>query len=223
MVPSGTYPKQFQQAVEVLAYVIDDLKRSPSDIVLGGDSAGGNLCLAVLSTLLHPSPDVPKLRIDQPLKALILVAPWVRFTLNTPSEKYNAKKDIITVPTGTMWAKEYLAGKDGGPYAQPLNADSSWWTDAKTKVGSILCVAGADEILIDVINEWVEKYKVCAHGFERPTADISGSKSVNEFDSIEYVVGKNEVHIAPIIEPMLGDSNPTLQGEAIKTWMKARL
>lgn len=223
MVPHGTYPKQFQQAVEALAYVIEDLKRSPSDIILAGDSAGGNLCLAVLSTLLHPSPDVPKLQTSQPLKALILVAPWVRFTLNTPSEKSNAKKDIVTVPTGIEWAREYLAGKDGGPYAQPLTADSSWWRDAKTKVESILCVAGADEILVDVISEWVEKYKVCANDSVRSTANHPASKFVNGSDSIEYVVGKNEVHIAPIIEPMLGDSSPTSQGEAIKSWMKARL
>lgn len=75
LVPYGTYPTQFRQAVEAIKYVIKDLRRSPSEILLGGDSAGGNLCLAVLSHLLSPSPDVPELEIDQPLKGLILVAP----------------------------------------------------------------------------------------------------------------------------------------------------
>lgn len=81
--------------------------------------------------------------------------------MNTPSERNNAKKDIVNVPTGKEWARTYLAGKDGGPYAEPLIADASWWKHASTKVESILCVAGSDEILLDVINEWVEKFKVC--------------------------------------------------------------
>jgi hypothetical protein len=48
-------------------------------------------------------------------------------------------------------------------------------------------------------------------------------QAANGNDSITYVVGKNEIHIAPIIEPNLGDTNATQQGDAIKSWMKARL
>jgi acetyl esterase/lipase len=43
LVPYATYPAQFEEAVEALDYVLNELKRSPSDIVLAGDSAGGNM------------------------------------------------------------------------------------------------------------------------------------------------------------------------------------
>ena len=42
-------------------------------------------------------------------------------------------------------------------------------------------------------------------------------------DTIDFVVAKNEAHIAPIIEPMLMDTTETEQGKAIKAWLKARL
>lgn len=41
--------------------------------------------------------------------------------------------------------------------------------------------------------------------------------------NITDVVAKNEIHIAPIIEPKFGDSKETEQGKAIKAWMKSRL
>ena len=43
LVPHATYPVQFKEAVEALDYVVNDLKRSPSDVILAGDSAGGNM------------------------------------------------------------------------------------------------------------------------------------------------------------------------------------
>ncbi len=42
-------------------------------------------------------------------------------------------------------------------------------------------------------------------------------------DTTTFVVGKDEGHIAPIIEPMVFDKTETEQGKAIKTWLKARL
>ena len=38
-----------------------------------------------------------------------------------------------------------------------------------------------------------------------------------------FVVGKNEAHIAPIIEPALMDFTKTEQGKAVEAWLKARL
>ena len=220
--PQGTYPKQFQEAVEAVEYVVNDLKRSPSDVILAGDSAGGNMCLAVLSHILHPSPDVPKLEIDKPLGALILIAPWVSFRTDFPSNQRNAFKDIVTRSAADHWSSDYLAGQDGGVYAQALNADPSWWKDAKKKVGGILCLAGGDEVLVDSITEWVEKYKVRQTSNQEAALTLC-HKSVNGASSIEFVVGPHEIHIAPIVEPALGDSSPTIQGDAIKSWMKARL
>lgn len=49
-------------------------------IVIAGDSAGGNLTLGLISHLLHPHPDVPKVELSGPLATTILISPWVKFT-----------------------------------------------------------------------------------------------------------------------------------------------
>ena len=158
LVPHGTYPTQFREGVEALDYVLNDLGRFPSDIILAGDSAGANQCLAILSHLSHPSPDVPELKLDQKLKALVLVAPWVSFKTDWPSMQRNLYKDIVTPKAGAQWGADYLGGQVTSPYAEALEAPASWWEGAK--VEQLLCVAGGDEMLLDPINAWVEKYKV---------------------------------------------------------------
>lgn len=41
-------------------------------------------------------------------------------------------------------------------------------------------------------------------------------------DTTTFVVGKNEYHIAPIVESLWG-TDKTEQGKAIRAWLKARL
>lgn len=159
LVPHGVYPTQFREGVEALNYVLNDLGRFPSDVLLAGDSAGGNICLAILSHITHPSPDVPeKVEIDSKLKALVLVAPWVSFKTDWPSSSRNAYKDIITATSAARWSADYLAGQATNPYAEAVHAPASWWEGAK--VEQLLCVAGSDECLVDSIEEFIKKYKV---------------------------------------------------------------
>ncbi|OAP58318.1 hypothetical protein AYL99_07408 [Fonsecaea erecta] len=205
LVPHGTFPKPIYEAVESVKYVMEDLKRPASEILLAGDSAGGNMCLGVLSQIMHPSSEFPELKLadGEKLKGIVAVAPWTTFKLDWASEQRNRYKDIVTRYAGDMWARDYLAGKPSTPFAEPLNVPADWWRDSR--VENMLVVAGSNEILVDSIDQWVEKYK-----------------SVNP-DSITYVVGPNEAHIAPIIHLRFGDKAETEQGKAIKSWLKAKL
>lgn len=161
LVPHATYPTQIREAVEAVNYVLSDLKRPASDIILAGDSAGGNMALAVLSHIGHPSPDLPPVNLSatDKLKALVLIAPWTSFRQDFPSAERNKYKDIVSSFAGSTWSKDYMGGKETSPYAEALTAPDGWWTDAK--VEQLLAVAGADELLVDPINEWFAKYKVC--------------------------------------------------------------
>lgn len=161
LVPHGTYPVQFQEGVAALQYVLETVGKKPSEIVLSGDSAGGNMSLALLSHLMHPSPDAPEVKIQEPLKALVLVAPWVSFRTDWPSGKKNAYKDIIFADVGRKWGLDYLGGKESTPYAEALTAPDGWWKDAGKYAEGIISVCGSDEMLVDPIGEWVKKYKVC--------------------------------------------------------------
>jgi acetyl esterase/lipase len=160
LVPHATYPRPIYEAVESVKYVMEELHRPASQIILAGDSAGGNMCLGVLSHIMHPSPEFPELKLGEgdKLKAIVGVAPWVSFNLDWPSEVKNRYKDLVSSYAGGMWSKDYLAGKQSTNYAEPLDAPAEWWKDAK--VEQMLAVAGANEVLVDAIGKWVEKYKV---------------------------------------------------------------
>lgn len=47
-------------------------------------------------------------------------------------------------------------------------------------------------------------------------------QSVNP-DGTTFVIGKNECHIAPIINLKFGDTSETQQGQAITAFLKAKL
>ncbi|KIW16472.1 hypothetical protein PV08_06526 [Exophiala spinifera] len=204
LVPHATYPTQIVQAVEAVNYVRTELQRPASDIILGGDSAGGNMCLAVLSHAMHPNNELPDLAFGEgdKFKAIVLVAPWTTFRVDWPSSERCKYKDIVSTYAAQMWSNDYMAGRPQTPYAEALEASADWWKDPR--VEHVLCVAGGDEMLIDSIDAWVEKYK-----------------SVNP-DGITYVVGAHENHIEPITNTRWSTAE-TEQGKAIKSWLKAKL
>ncbi|KAH8703915.1 putative epsilon-lactone hydrolase [Talaromyces proteolyticus] len=202
LTPHATYPTQFCEAVEALRSVIEDLGRSPSEVVLTGDSAGANLCLALLSHLSHPSQDAPALKITEPLKAIVLLSPWLSFRDDWPSMKDNEHKDIDAVEVMERWAQEYLYGRSTNYYIEALEAPETWWEDAQ--VEQILVLAGTDEMLLDPIKAWTKTFS-----------------KVNPETTL--IIGRNECHIAPLVWPMFGDKHETQQGLALKNWLGERL
>jgi acetyl esterase/lipase len=162
LVPHATFPTPVREAVESVKYVMDELKRPASQILLAGDSAGGNMCLSVLSQIMHPSSEFAQLKLGngEKLKGIIAVAPWVSFNLDFPSERKNRYKDLVTREGGGLWSSTYLAGRSSDNFAQPYDAPADWWKNAP--VEQILTVAGGNEVLVDCITQWVDKYKVSA-------------------------------------------------------------
>jgi acetyl esterase/lipase len=160
LVPHATYPTQICEGVEAVEYVMTELGRPASDIMLGGDSAGGNLCLAVLSHVMHPAEDVPALTLPagQKLKALVLVSPWVSFRTDWLSARKSRDRDIVSTAVGDKWSRDYLAGKPTSPYAEALLAPADWWKDPQVEL--VLCLAGNHELLFDPISAWAHTYKV---------------------------------------------------------------
>lgn len=159
LTPPATYPTQLRQAVESLRYILSTTHRDPSSVMIGGDSAGGNLALAVLLHLSHPHPEIDPLELSAPLKGVFAFAPWVSFRSDWPSLETNRYKDMIPKEALATWSKAYLRGKKGDSWSEPLLAPTEWWRGAKTE--HVLVLAGADEILLSPIEEFVERFKVC--------------------------------------------------------------
>ncbi|PGH17565.1 hypothetical protein AJ80_04743 [Polytolypa hystricis UAMH7299] len=202
LAPYAAYPTQTRQAVEALRYVIQETGRDPANVVIGGDSAGGNLTLGVLSHLSHPHEAIDQLDIPGPLAGSFLIAPWVSFSQGFPSFQKNANKDMLAPPYLARWSAAFLGGKKGDNYSEPFLAPAEWWKDLKTK--DMLVVAGGDEVFLGSVEQFVEKLK-------------------SVFPSTSFIIGADEAHVAPIVNRMLNDSSETEQGKAVTSWLSARL
>ncbi len=84
--PKNTYPAALEDAVKVYEDILAQ-GNAPQDIVVFGDSAGGNLALALSLYLREHNKPQPG--------ALILISPWTTFETNLPSRKNNADRDLI--------------------------------------------------------------------------------------------------------------------------------
>lgn len=233
LTPHQVFPYQLGEAVAGVEYLVTKGNYAPSQLILAGDSAGGNLAVAVLLHMSRPcEPLKNDFTIKENFKALILMAPWVSFDTDWPSFKRNKNKDYIEADVEGRWSAEYMGVQPkpragirevttGNPdtraesesdepnYAEPGTAKWTVWEGSKCD--KMLIVYGDREALSDSIEDWVERYK-------RGIGDERVKKG-----GIEVFVGKDEVHIAPIVWPMFGDRKETETGAKIKEWMLKNL
>ena len=159
LAPKKVYPGQIGQAVAAIRYLVEDMKRDPATILVAGDSAGGNLVSALLLHLARPHPKVSPLTLERPLRAAVLISPWISFQTTTDSFKRNKKSDYLTAP-GIHRASNTYIGPGGrhDEYSEPIQAPASWWSDvARTSVEEVFIWGGGGEVLIDSIRVFVQK------------------------------------------------------------------
>lgn len=203
LAPHGTYPRQLQQGVSLLRHALTTLHHSPSTLIIGGDSAGANLTLGVLSHLLHPHPEIEPLTLapGAALRAAILLAPWASFRHDWPSITTNARKDMVSVRAGDLWAASYLGGRERDAYNEPLSAGDGWWRGLEGVLTECIVTGGGDEILADVIRE-------------------VGRRLGAVHKSVTVVIAEGEWHDRPTLASMgMGGE----QDAAIKSFVKSRV
>ena len=130
-------------------------------IILCGDSAGGNLVLGLLSHLLHPHPSIPPLKLPQPLLGAALISPWGSFKTAASSYQRNRYKDSIDGSVLRKWSAYFMDDAAADNYNQPFRAPGSWWKELNSTVKDVIITAGADEVIVDDIQAFAEKLKVC--------------------------------------------------------------
>ncbi|KAL2847073.1 alpha/beta hydrolase fold-domain-containing protein [Aspergillus pseudodeflectus] len=148
LTPTTKYPSQYMQALDALSSI---LKRgyNSSDIVAAGDSAGGNICLAVMSLLRHPTPLAPHVTLEAPIRGLVLICPWVSFDSNSASYLENAARDVIFPGQVHDWANAFACPSERNEYSEPIRASAGWWKGIPTEQTLIVC--GNDEVFKDDI------------------------------------------------------------------------
>lgn len=204
LAPRGQFPKQLQQAAETLAWLVGKQERRPRDIILMGDSAGGNMTLSLLSHLIHPHPDAIKITLTEPLATSILISPWARFDSDYDSWKRNATSDMIP-PAGThRWSSLFLGPKPANPYSEPWRADEKWWTGLDKVTSDVLVWGGSAEVLVDSIEE-------------------VGGQLKSAHPRTEVVIQKGASHEDFIVDVLLGYKHKAEGTKVIESWLSERI
>lgn len=131
--PEHPYPAALDDLREQWAALDPDLR---SAAVLGGDSAGGGLALALALDLVA--------RGEAPPAALVLLSPWVDLTMSGASIDANAGRDVLFTRAGLeLMARRYAGPCDPAePGISPLFAELGG-------LPPMLIQAGGDELLLD--------------------------------------------------------------------------
>jgi acetyl esterase/lipase len=157
-------------------------------VILAGDSAGGNLVLGVLSHISYPHPPIPLLPVSSPFQGAILHSPWVLLSASSPSYTRNRFKDFMTGSTLTRWAAAYQGSAVPDAYNNPLVVAPEWW--AGLQVRDVLIEAGSDEIMIDDIRAFAERF---TEGFgQEQTRTIVVEGDVHDEFIIDYMFGHKD-------------------------------
>ncbi|KAG9187585.1 hypothetical protein G6011_05456 [Alternaria panax] len=152
---SNPFPAALQDSLTSYLYLLNDLEISPKNIIISGDSAGGNLCIALLRYISEYGSDTG---LPAPSSAL-LWSPWINPADTSASyvhDNRNYATDYLSPPF-TSWGTRAYAGEAGEqvlsqPYISLKN--QTFKTEAPMWVN-----AGSGEILYFDIVEWAEKMK----------------------------------------------------------------
>lgn len=216
LAPEHPYPAQLKQAVELMHHLVVTEGRNPADLVVGGDSAGGNLTLSLLSHIAHAHPEVPPLTLPHKLSGALLISPWASLTqTHTPAFIANAERDMFDARTLSRWSAAFLGSTSpfaGNFFNEPVLAQPEWWAPVSDIVDDVLIWAGDNEILKDGILALARKITL---GF-----DMAGANG-----RVATVVTPKACHDEMITERILGYKGDSGTGSqaVVQGWVKAKL
>ncbi|KAK0243717.1 Alpha/Beta hydrolase protein [Armillaria nabsnona] len=155
LIPPGKFPSQLREAISGLEHLFKSGVK-PENILLAGDSAGGNLVLQIFSHLLHPLASVERINFPSEapsrFRGAFLSSPWV-----SPSGDIgmgpasNNKTDLIGANTYQTWGKIPLKDVPEADLAfmEPSKAPKTWFSGIEKLVERILVTSGGAECITD--------------------------------------------------------------------------
>lgn len=209
----GRFPVPLQQAAAALGEILDSGVH-PSNIIIGGDSAGANITMQLVCHILHPHDDVRRIQLSAPLSGVFVVSPRVSNNFQRTSHVENEGVDMISASSlrtlgilrhGADRYQEIEAGDYAAPnlYEMPLDADESWLDGIASITSKIYITVGKHEVARD-------------HGLA--LAALLKKKEVSDF---RFEVAPREAHDFILLENMfnqVGDATSRM-----KDWFKTTI
>ena len=146
LAPEHPYPAQLQDAWTVYTYLLDQ-GFAPENIALTGESAGGNLALALALKLKKESRPMPA--------CLALMSPWGDVELTGKSyHELQGEDPTLDFDAIQKAAQDFTAGDAGllrDPMVSPIHADFTGFPPVQIHVGTKELLLSDAETLADVL------------------------------------------------------------------------
>ncbi|KAB8616661.1 hypothetical protein FH972_025996 [Carpinus fangiana] len=154
LAPEARYPTQLVQGVAALRHLL--VRRVPNQVLLIGDSAGGNLALALLAHCISTSPYAPALELTggAQFRGALLLSPWVSTAYSAAAYASNAATDYLSKEQ-TLLFDGWWQPKRNEVWANPVVKDKEFWNRIPTP--RVLLTAGTFEIFYDDVLQMLEQ------------------------------------------------------------------
>jgi len=128
LAPENPYPAALEDALKAYRRILA-MGFSADNLIVGGESAGGNLAAALLLKVREE-------KLPQPA-GLYLLSPWLDMTSTAESyQKVGSRDPMITKDGIDLVAKAYLGGQADNSFTSPVRADPSGLPPMLIQVGS---------------------------------------------------------------------------------------
>ncbi|KAK0230117.1 Alpha/Beta hydrolase protein [Armillaria fumosa] len=205
LLPNAVFPSQLREATDGLNHLIA-AGVLPENIILGGDSAGGNLVLQLLSHILRPMHSIEVARATR-LRGLLLISPFVgakrTSEMSLPQLEAMHKRDFLPAEFHREVCLTFLKDVPEGDiaYADGLAAPEEWFKPSDEAVGRILVTAGEWDFLEENTRLFYEQRLKPLHR------------------DVKLVVEKEAEHISPILDFVLKEDVKSVLTPLMVEWL----
>ncbi|KAJ3506309.1 hypothetical protein NLJ89_g6940 [Agrocybe chaxingu] len=201
LVADAGYPTQLRQSIAAVKQLLADGIK-PENIILTGDSAGGNLVTQLLLHQLHPVEGLQELSTDMKFGGAYMMSPWTDLLPRggVASYKKNAKWDFVAAPKLAYFGRAYLdrvREEKDLKYIDAHYAPGRWYDGVGNIVDKVLITAGGAESLRDDIVRFADRFGK-AHGDTKVVVDKFG---VHNDPFLDFYAGETKQlsELTPII------------------------
>ncbi|KAL2675596.1 hypothetical protein Neosp_011786 [[Neocosmospora] mangrovei] len=161
--PGVQYPTQLCQASSSLAHLLSS-GISPRNIIIGGDSAGGNLTAQLLCHMALPHPEAVPITLSEPLAGVFLISPWLSTRTTDRSFAENGSIDMVSAPyvrivTAEVLGPDWEEEPSRFSHAFPLDTQHPWMDKLSALTNKMYLSVGYHEVFRDQCVEFVDKVR----------------------------------------------------------------
>lgn len=191
LAPTWRSPTQLRQAAAALSEIFN-AGFSAKDIIVGGDSAGGNLTMQLLHHLANPHAQVARIVLQEPLSAAFLISPWLGMDTSGASFREHDRHDMISMDILHSLDVEIRpprrwASRNGNDWADPFEWKGPWTNKLGSVIGKLYITVGDREILADHGKMMAKTVSAMQIGVEVTLE--SNAKAAHDFLVVEGLFG----------------------------------